>query len=269
MIVKGLLGTKKENLDGLVAELNIPPGDINWGEYRQKEGTTPGELRRILPQLFMESGDNIILIGGHTSDPQLLGLRRLRKPSNGIDFIVNSEGLRNLSRTESIRQYSKKAETFYFDREGKLITFFYRTIGGVEIPLDFYESATEIEIGGCLILVAAPEYIISFKIRRNIGRIRTGLEAVSKDASDTVSLILAPYFRNELRHVDLMKIMQIVEQAVDLRDFVPSSETELPPYLAKFGNVYKQLTMKERSVFEKVLPQLYTTLTPRIGNHRY
>jgi len=243
-------------LKNLCIEFNIPSDNLDTETYNSRFRDINREGDNILQtaiELDAISNHQMIVLGGLTTYPQLLGHRFMRRPSNDIDSVITFEGFFNLS-----NNFKNSSEFFYSsDHDGISliynncpIGFWMDEIRNLKLPKDFYDSAVPIFFSNGQVSCCAPEYTIMLKLRRAKFKKRV----YGKDKIDITSLLLAPYFRENLRKVDLDKTSELI------KEYLSPTDNELELWTSSLINAEKQLQDSEKIIFREIYERLTCSL---------
>jgi len=240
----------------------VPVRETNW-EKRRKFDYEPYVLIKASTQLYQNSGEGVIVYGGHSTLPQLLGYRLMRKPSKDIDSVGKEEHIKELLENRGLYSdfhYGLRENQIILTNDSNIIigTGLDR-IHDWEVPQDFYDNSMIFsipDIGN--VRVASPEYQIMLKLRR--GYENMGIKPFyGKDRIDIANILLAPYYRSGLREVDLNELSNLVR-------FHITDDRSCLEKLVELANLEKvdNLNKDERNQLKEVLTILYSSLlTPR------
>lgn len=231
---------------------------IDWAKFRSIEDNGP-----TLPLIYsiQKERDDIVLIGGHTTNPELLGWRYFRKPSAGIDFVITNRVLNYLLLYHELIQDSQHRDNYCLEmldntRQPRLLYFFTGNVGDYLPSSDFLRSQLSIPTSAGKILVASQEHVIALKLIRDINFANSGIKQPGRDAIDIANIFLAPKYREGLKEPDIDKVVRLVRGAVSgkytntLGIYNPKSlETSL-----------RQLNQEEKDVYKPFLESLVSSL---------
>jgi hypothetical protein len=244
-----------QGLKQLCFELGIRSDNISTEEYNSRfRGIyNPENTLKTAIEIDKISNHKSVVLGGLTTYPQLLGYRFLRMPSNDVDCVTNFEGLFNIR-----NHFKDNPELFYSsDHDGVSLIhnncpvgFWIDKIRDWETPRDFFDSAIPLFFPDGQVTCCAPEYTIMLKLRRAKQKQRI----FGKDKIDISSLLLAPYFRLELKGVDIKKTSELI------KEHLYPTEDEVNYWITSLKDAEKQLNSKEKVVFESVYEDFKTSL---------
>jgi hypothetical protein len=239
----------KEKLTQLCKELYIPikkidPEKMNfYGNQRYDEKT----LIDYITELDNLLKGNIISIGGFSAGSKILGFRSMRRISNDLDCLTNEEGVRLLDNYfhNDLFQTSDYGDLF-LEYKKIPVSFDIEETHGWRIPQDFFEGIRRFYFLSGGLNSISPEYLIGLKARRSINKKRF----YGKDALDTINILLAPFYRSELKEINYEKIGEII------RDHASNKREEIEEYLEFIGNYSNHIKKNEIPLFEKSLKYL-------------
>jgi hypothetical protein len=214
----------KEKLTQLCVEHQIPCKEITrekmefYGTQKYDEDV----LIDYLIELDQILKGNIISIGGFSAGSKTLGFRPMRRISNDLDCITNPEGIRLLNNHFNGQLYQTQNYGDVFLEYNQVpVGFDVGETHGWPIPEDFFQDVKRFSFSKGGFNSISPEYLIGLKARRSITKKRF----YGKDALDTINIILAPFYKEELKEVDYDKLGKII------KEHASQTEREVQDYL--------------------------------------
>jgi len=238
--------TKQERSNSNLLEtcrnLGIPDGRVDYRKYTDFN-PTPEEALSVMSELDDALDHEVIMIGGQTVHPKLLGLRQMRKPSNDVDCVTTAEGVKKIHENfKGLSNFflSEDHGDLFLEYQGFPIGFVTDNIHDWEIDQNFRQSALTLPVDrGSQITVASPEYTIMLKIRRADSKGKL----FGKDRIDISSLLLAPKYRSDLRDVNMDEVASLTY------DHVTCDYARVKRWIDELGMVYKNLNKDEMKIF--------------------
>ncbi len=225
-------------------------------EYYRNNRPDPDKMFSNLLDLNYILEENLILIGGFCLHPSLLGHRTIRRISNDLDCITNEKGIRILHKTFGDRLFNTlNYKDVFLDYDTIPCGFDIKDTHGWNIPEDFYTTTKKFNFKDNSLSTISPEYLIALKARRSKLKNRI----YGKDKLDTISLIIAPYFKHDLNKVDLSKASKLIKEHSTMnysqsKNYVNS----LRDGFFQLDKMEKSIFLKEHSNFLKSLEEEYT-----------
>lgn len=203
---------------------------------------THQEILSASQRLTEKMKGNLILIGGQTVHPQILGYKGLRSPSDDLDGITNVLGIEALAKIKHPLNFIPDYNCLFTDFQNFPVFLVTEKVHDWHITYDFLNSI--IPISG--VRACAPEYTIMMKTRRAQEKGRF----FGKDILDIAALMLAPSFREELRHLDYEKIKELVTSNTNI---------SLACLIENVQKAYTQLKPGEQKKLSELLKNFQTT----------
>lgn len=231
-----------KELGEICKKMGIKSKYLTESEFIQYRNHHPPseEILKSMLDINKIMNEDVIVIGGFCVHPELLGFRTIRRLSNDMDCVTDEEGIKKLYSTFGERLFQTlNYEDVFLDYKGIPFGFDVKETHSWKIPEDFYVDARDFKIDGANIKTISPEYLIALKARRSVveGRI------YGKDRLDTISLIISPYFKQELKKVDLNKTSKLI------REHSISNYSKAKEYVESLRDGLQQLNKLEKDIF--------------------
>ncbi len=240
-------------LTELIANKGIKQGNIDYDRYRDQKPSHE-ELLKLMLELNTHLDGKMIVIGGQTLNPELLGHRSMRRPSNDIDTIVTEEGVQKLESAFGNNEhffYYPEHDELFLEYAGLPVGFSIGKIHDWKIPQDFYKSTISFVFPQSAVTVASPEYTMMLKLRRAYSEQRL----FGKDKVDITNLLLASYFRPTTTTIDMPKVAGLIHE------HITSNHSEIQPYIEELARAKENLKKNERQPFSENYEKLNTAIT--------
>lgn len=245
----------------LSKELGINSRYLTEEEFIHYRSNRPkkDDILNYLLEVNKAIEEDIILIGGFCIHPSLLGHRTIRRISNDLDCITTKQGIISLHNSFKNKIFlTLNYKDIFLDYKGVPFGFDVKDTHGWEIPDDFYLDTREFKFKETNLKTISPEYLIALKARRSNlkGRI------YGKDRLDTIALIVAPYFKNNLKKVDLEKSSELIRKHSDL-DYPDALSyiDSLKQGTSQLNTLEKEIFLHEHNQFLNNLKKSYNSFT--------
>lgn len=237
----------KEKLTKLCKEYGIPSKEISSDKlnFYRCQRYNEETLIQFMIDLDQMLNGNLISIGGFSASSKVLGFRPMRVISNDLDCITNEEGVALLNNhfRDKIYQTDNYGDLF-LEYKNVPVGFDVDETHGWRIPFDFFIDVRRFSFPQGSFNSISSEYLIGLKARRSISK----KKFYGKDALDTINILLAPFFREDLRKIDHYKLGEI------LKEHSSSSFKDIEEYLNFIGSY-------EQKVKKNEIPLLKDSLT--------
>jgi len=237
-----------EKLSKISASLGIPEKSIDWKLYMNANRS---EEKIIDAMLDIDDclRQEVIVMGGMCANSHILGHRPMRKASNDLDCILlNERGVYSLY--SLFRNSLFKTESFgdlFLDYNGIPVGFDLEYTHGWKIPEQFFKDVVRFNFDKGGLNSISPEFLITLKAKRSISKEKF----YGKDAVDTVNILIAPSYKQNLDKINYNKIGYLMKQ------YASNSTDELNKYIdfieVKGRNPLKK---KEIPIFDECLSNL-------------
>jgi hypothetical protein len=213
--------------------------DEEFAYYRNNRPSSEKLLELMIDINEIMQG-KVIVIGGFCVHPKLLGFRTIRRVSNDLDCVTDKEGIRLLYNNFGERLFqTSNYEDLFLDYKGIPFGFDIKETHGWKIPEDFYHDTRTFKINESNLNTISPEYLIALKARRGALKKRI----YGKDLLDTISLIVSPHFKKELKTVDLDRASKLIKEHSTL-DYLGAMY-----YMKSLKDGLHQLNKVEKNIF--------------------
>ena len=171
---------------------------------------------------------NIAIFGGQSAHHKMLGFRQLRPSSTDIDCIATEGSIEKIKKEFNSKLfYISKYDCLFFEHNNYPVFISLDHIHDWKITDDFRDSIVRIKTGENSINSCSPEYLIMLKLRRSY----TNKKMFGKDRLDIINILLAPLYRDELKHIDIGKTSEFIKK------HVTSDDLEMRKYINDIKNV--------------------------------
>jgi len=248
----------KEKLTQLCKEHHIPSKELSVEkiDFYRYQKYNEDVLIQFMIELDTILKGNLISIGGFSAGSKVLGFRPMRIISNDLDCITNEEGVKLLHNhfKDELYQTTNYGDIF-LEYNGVPVGFDVEETHDWHIPLDFFENTIRFSFPQGSFTSISPEYLIGLKARRSLSKKRF----YGKDALDSINILLAPFFKDNLNRIDYNKLGGI------LRNHACSKKDEVEEYI-DFISSYKQKIRKKEipliedslTLLKKQIKQIYS-----------
>lgn len=175
-----------------------------------KSLVTPDEIMKTVTVLCRDYPQGLVVFGGQTATPQLLGFKNMRRLTNDIDFAVSGSTLAKLQ-LQSDLSYFPEYNVYYGYSNGILCVFNCGHIHDWTIPADFFSRAATVSTDAGSVRVCAPEYSVMLKMRR--GKCNQ-LQMFGKDSLDIINILCASRFRSGLPLIDRNFLQHLIRKHI-------------------------------------------------------
>ena len=242
--------------------LDIPQDHVRRELYKRDE-THYDDVLPALKELNAVSEGQIIIYGGQTTHPSLLGYRKMRLPSDDIDCVCSESGI-GLINDNYGREYSngKGPKICYYEPFDTLFMYFdgfptdlvSENFHDWEIPEDIEEFKTVVPLGDNEISVCRPEYTIMLKMKRA----KDHNNFWGKDQIDIAHLLLSPGEKEELKDVDLKEASHLIEENVtEDKEVIERYLSELKSGVGALRKEENEKLKEKVKEFERALTRQY------------
>jgi len=172
-----------------------------------RKGVDNQIITSVLSDFARKHSNRLILYGGQTATPLLLGYKQMRTYTNDLDFVAREQDLPSIIVNENLKFHTTHGVFFGYAMD-VIYTVTSGHIHNWEMPDDFFSSSRQLSFDSHLLQVCAPEYTIMMKFRRGV---ENGRMLFGKDAIDVINLIIAPLFRKQLPPLDIGKTCSLLK----------------------------------------------------------
>lgn len=196
-------------LENLCNHFNIPIKKIDYSKYCHVTPTS-NEIFDCMYHLCDLLGDDLIIYGGQSIHPKLLGYKHIRKVSNDIDCVISETGVEKIVEFFDQNKYYcvENRGDLFLDYCGLPVGLNLEYIHDWKITNEFKKDKIAFPIKNATINVASPEYTIMLKVRRAESNDRF----FGKDKLDIANLMIASSVKNI--DIDMKKTASLLKEHV-------------------------------------------------------
>jgi hypothetical protein len=245
------------NLLSFCESLDIPSRELTTQEAENYRNSHPSSDLIIDSMIELDEIMNhqVILFGGLSAHPNLLGYRKMRRTSNDIDALTNEEGITHLHENFNGRLFvTKNYGDLFLDFDGIPCSFDVGETHDWTVPNDFYTTSRTFEFPNGQISTISPEYLIALKFRRSEIKGRM----YGKDKFDMANLILAPLFK-DIQDVNYDETALLIRQnSIPEIDKMMSWFSYLPQITDKLRKEEREPYIEQLNLFKESIDTVYS-----------
>lgn len=207
------------------------------------------DINSLLAEFYEKYKENLILYGGQAARADLLGLSRMRKHTNDIEYFTNKDDvIIDILKNNKVI-YHTKYDILFFYKKNINITFSYKHIHDLLVPDDFINCSKKIKVKNKNVFCASSEYSIMLKMRRIYFCLINKKEPFGKDAIDIINMLVAPSFKN-VATINFQKL------SLKIKEYI-SKDVDIVQKILKFIDKYHVHLPKD---FQESYTEIFSNL---------